>query len=375
MLLGWRAMTTSPLVLALLAALPAACALEGDPNVGTEVRGATINADEAFRRVVAARIYQHDAWMLPAADGYRAAELPDPVDQHIAYVCDKLAELRPTYVSGLLRFDALEAIDPASDPVRVYQGVRACLQAALDHQVRFDVVLNAIHYSKPQAMEGKPKYATKRQAARALKDRLKEIDSILQPDLIFFDFYSVPFHHSNWFPDALEEGIEWIHHDAAHARYVGGNVWGMYVPPHTDFVVLDNFDREHMSGFDFVKHQAARLGPDYPVLMHIENNPNKKAGKGTRWTSNGRSYREDVLQEQASSQNQSDYWYMYPVFFPLCIDTDGNHTCDCVPPPSGDDDRCAGRPNMAYDAFQDLAADGSPLSDTIKTYLATYTNR
>jgi len=365
-----------PTLILLIVVLAAACALDGDPNLGTETLGARIDASEAFRRVVAARIYQHDVWTLPAADGYRAAELADPVDQHIAYVCDKLAELRPTYVSGLLRYDALEPIDPASPQVRVYSGVRACLATAVDHKVRFDVVLNAVHYTRPQAMEGKPKYATRRQAARALKDRLKEIDSILQPDLIFFDFYSVPFNHSNWFPDALEEGIRWIHEDAEHAKYVGGNVWGLFVPPGTDFVVLDNFDRKHMSGADFVEHQAARLGPDYPVLMHIENNPNKRAGKGTRWTSNGRSYRLDVLEEQASRQNQADYFYMYPVFFPLCIDTDGDHTCECVTPSSGDDDRCAGRPNMAYDAFQDLdQASGSPMSDEIKGYLATYTNR
>jgi len=368
-------MTKSPLVLVLLLAAVPACALDGDPTVGTEGLESKIDASEAFRRVVAARIYQHDRWMLPAADGYRAAELPDPVDQHIAYVCDKLAELRPSYVSGLLRFDALETIDAASDQVRVYQGVRACLETAVEKKVRFDVVLNAIHYTKPQAMEGKPKYKTKRQAARALKDRLQEIDSILQPDLIFFDFYSVPFHHANWFPDALEEGIRWIHEDAQHAKYVGGNVWGMYVPPHTDFVVLDNFDRKHMSGADFVAHQAARLGPDYPVLMHIENNPNKRAGKGTRWTSNGRSYRQGVLEDHAKNQNQTDYYYMYPVFFPLCIDTNGDHTCECVPPPSGDDDRCSGRPNMAYDAFQDLDEAGTPLAEDMKLDLAIYTNR
>ncbi len=351
------------------------CALAEDADLGTESRAA-LNANDAFRRVVAARMYQHDVWMLPAADGYRAAEFPDPVDQHIAYVCDKLAELRPTYVSGLLRFDALETVDAASDQARVFNGVRTCLEVALDQNVRFDVVLNAIHYTKPQAMEGKPKYSTKRQAARALKDRLAEIDSILQPDIIFFDFYSVPFNHSNWFPDALEEGIRWIHEDAEHARYVGGNVWGLNVPKKSDFVVLDNFDRKHMSGFDFVKHQAARLGPDYPVLMHIENNPTKRDGKGTRWTSNGPSYRREVLEEHATNQNQADYWYMYPVFFPVCIDSNGDHTCECVPPGSGNDDRCGGRPNMSYDAFQDVdESGGNSMSEKIKGYLATQTNR
>ena len=366
-------MRTQALAL-LLAALTTSCAaLDEDANLGTERRPA-LNARDAFRRVVMARMYQHDTWVLPAANGYRAAEFPDLVDQHIAYVCDRLAELRPTYVSGLLRFDALEAVDAGSDQVRVFHGVRACLETALDQQVRFDVVLNAIHYTKPQAMEGKPKYATKKQAARALKDRLKEIDDILQPDIIFFDFYSVPFHHANWFPDALNEGIRWIHDDAKHARYVGGNVWGMFVPAKSDFVALDNFDRKHISGMDFVKEQAARLGPDYPVLMHIENNPTKRSGKGTRWTSNGRSYRLGVLEEHASSQNQSDYWYMYPVFFPLCIDTDGNNTCECVPS-AGGDDRCNGRPNMAYDAFLDLDEGGTPMSEDIKAFLATETNR
>lgn len=366
-------MRTQALALLLAAAASSCAALDEEANLGTESRPA-LNARDAFRRVVAARMYQHATWVLPAANGYRAAEFPELVDQRVAYVCDRLAELRPTYVSGLLRFDALESVDAGSDQVRVYHGVRACLETALDQQVRFDVVLNAIHYSKPQAMEGKPKYSTKRQAARALKDRLKEIDDILQPDIIFFDFYSVPFHHANWFPDALEEGIRWIHEDARHARHVGGNVWGMFVPPKSDFIALDNFDRKHTSGMDFVKQQAARLGPDYPVLMHIENNPTKGAGKGTRWTSNGRSYRLDVLEEHASSQNQSDYWYMYPVFFPLCIDTDGNNTCECVPS-AGGDDRCAGRPNMAYDAFQDLDEGGTPMSDDIKAFLATETNR
>lgn len=363
-------------VLAVLLALAAGgCALAGEDNLGTESRAA-INAGEAFRRVVAARIYQHDTWVLPAADGYRAAELPDLLDRRVAYVCDKLAELDPTYVSGLLRFDALEPVDAASDQVRVYRGVRTCLETAVGHKVRFDVVLNAIHYSKPQAMEGKPKYDTRRQAQRALEDRLRDIDQILQPDILFFDFYSVPFHHSNWFPGALAAGNDWIHDHAEHLRFVGGNVWGMNAPPGTDFVVLDNFDRPHLVGFDFVARQAAELGKKYPVLMHLENNPTKREGKGTRWTSLGRSYRRDVLAEHATRQNRVGYWYMYPVFFPLCIDSDGDHTCECVTPPSGDDKRCTGRPNMAYDAFQDVdAGGGNPMADKIKEYLASESNR
>jgi hypothetical protein len=361
----------------LLLATPAACAaLDGDPaELGSESREA-INGGEAFRRVVMTRIYQHDRWMLPAAEGYRAAEFPDHVDQKIAYVCDKLAELKPSYVSGLLRYDALEQVSADSDQVRVFHGVRACLESKItDKKIRFDVVLNAIHYTKPQAMEGKPKYSTKKQAARALKDRLGQIDAILQPDIVFFDFYSVPFHHSNWFPDALLEGIRWIHQDAQHIKYVGGNVWGMNAPQGSDFVALDNFDRKHLIGFEFVKKQAKKLGEKYPVLMHLENNPTKREGKGTRWTMLGRNYRRDVLAEHASSQNKVNYWYMYPVFFPLCIDTNGDHVCECVKPPSGDDRRCSGRPNMAYDAFADVdAGGGNPMSDKIKEYLASETN-
>lgn len=360
---------------ALLLLLAGACALEEAPELGTERY--RLDADQAFRRVVLARIYQHDRWVLPAADGYRAAELPDPLDQRVAYVCDKLAELEPTYVSGLLRYDALEPVTADSEQVRVYHGVRGCLEARLPGRpIKFDVVLNAIHYSKPQAMEGKPRYATRRQAARALKDRLREIDAILQPDIVFFDFFSVPFHHSNWFPDALVEGIRWVHEEAEHLRFVGGNVWGMNAPPGSDFVALDNFDRKHLIGFEYVKRQAAALGAERPVLMHIENNPTKREGKGTRWTSLGRSYRREVLAEHATSQNKVGYWYMYPVFFPLCIDVDGDHTCECVPPAGGDDDRCTGRPNLAYDAFQDVDAGGrNPMSATIAGHMASETNR
>jgi hypothetical protein len=367
---------TKMTLLVLIALAAAACALADDAQIGTDRHEENINAGDAFRRVVMTRVYQHDRWMLPAADGYRT-DLADVVDRRIAYVCDKLAELQPTYVSGLVRYDALEAVDAGSDQVRVYHGVRGCLEARMPgKKIRFDVVLNAIHYTKPQAMEGKPKYGTKRQAARALKDRLGEIDTILQPDIIFFDFYSVPFHHSNWFPDALLEGIRWIHEDAEHLRFVGGNVWGMQVPRGTDFVALDNFDRKHLIGFEFVKQQVQKLGGEYPMLLHLENNPTKKEGKGTRWTTLGRSYRRDVLAEHATSQNKVGYWYMYPVFFPTCIDLDGDRTCDCEPPAGGSDRRCTGRPNMSYDAFQDVdAGGGNPMSDKIAEYLSSETNR
>jgi hypothetical protein len=269
---------------------------------------------ETFRRVVIGRIYQHENWTLPGADTYQVEKYTDLKERRIAYVCDTLVKLRPTYVSGLLRLDADEAL--TDEQKAVYKGIAHCVKKNVDtHPVRFDIVLNAKHYT-----EDAPDEATGREW---LKARIDGLQADLHPDLWFFDFYSVPFDDGNdgyrpWHEDVMQAGIKRIHEKGG---LVGGNVWGMKAPPGSDFAALDNFDRKKgcVDGFDVIKKQAAALRDELPLLMHIENNPQNPGTHGLKWIERGPGYRRAVLKHHAKGQDRVGYSYMYPVFFPLQI--------------------------------------------------------
>jgi hypothetical protein len=288
---------------------------------------------DSLRRVVLARLYQHDQWTLTAVP-----------DGDVAYACDVIARLRPTYVSGLLRFDAGEPL--LQKHVDVYNGVRACVRERVrNHPVRFDVVLNALHYTDPAI------HADRADAEAALVSRLAELD-VLAPDIWFFDFFSVPFNDENTdhHRSAIREGIAWAH---ANQQLVGGNVWGLEPPPGADFAALDNFDRPGgVDGLEYVARQTGAMADELPLVMHIENNPQKPQSKGLLWIHGSREYRKQVLDKHASLQNATDYFYMYPVFFPLQIAGANNEL------------------RLAYDARQD----GNML-DTMAEHLDRYTNR
>jgi hypothetical protein len=303
-----------------LGALASAGCTEGRIDGTTEIVDANdasldrSDLPQTFRRVVIGRIYQHEHWTLPGADTYQVEKHPDLRKRRIAYVCDTLSKLRPTYVSGLLRLDAAEELN--AEQRQIYKGIVDCVRANVDeHKVRFDVVLNPKHYTEDAPDEA---------AGRALlKARIDTLDAQLDPDLWFFDFYSVPFDDGNdgyrpWHEGVMQAGIKRIHEKGG---LVGGTVWGMKAPPGSDFAALDNFDRKQgcVDGFDVIKKQAAALRDEIPLLMHIENNPQNAGSHGLKWIDRGPGYRRAVLDHHAKSQDRVGYSYMYPVFFPLQI--------------------------------------------------------
>lgn len=258
---------------------------------------------DAFRRVVIGRVFQHDDWLVPAADGYHPELYSTLRARRIAYVCDTYAPLDPTYVSGLLRVDADE--DLSDEQIAIYKGIRRCLRGRANHPIRFDVVLNALHYADPSA------YPTGGKGADALRGRLKNLSESIAPDLWFFDFYTVPFHDAKgetWNKGAIVAGIDWIHF---HGGLVGGNVWGDSVPDGTDFAAVDD-----SAGFDRTKSQAAALH-GVPLLMHIQNDPQSPKSAGLAFVEGTPGEREDVVKAEAALQSKIDAAYMFPVFFPL----------------------------------------------------------
>jgi hypothetical protein len=285
----------------------------------------TIEAgSDLMKRVVIGRLYQKADFTLTNV-GASAGE-------RITYACNVLKQLRPTYVSGLVRIDDDNPI-PA-EVVTVFNGIRACLPGA-----KFDVVLNAEHYTDPK------RHPNGQVARDALKRRADEVKNVMHADIVFFDFFNSPYNagHENWYRDALTDGVRYIRKTLG--MRVGGNVWGLDLPPGSDFVALDNFDRGAVDGYAYNKKQIDKFRGRVPILLHIENNPQKRDSKGLDWINNGTEYRKNIIARMSGDQAKEHFSYMFPVFFPLqCCTAAG-----CGP------DKCDDNPSarLAYDASRD----------------------
>lgn len=303
--------------------LSASACVVGDEEDDSEVT--TIEAkSDLMKRVVLGRLYQKKDWTLPNVG-------PTPAER-IAYVCNVLKPLRPTYVSGLVRLDDDAPIAP--EVVQVFNGIRGCLPNA-----KFDVVLNAEHYTDPK------RHANGQQARDALKARAKELKNVMHADIVFFDFFNSPYNdeHKDWYRDALTDGTRFIRKTLN--MKVGGNVWGMTLPPNSDFVALDNFDRGSTDGYVYDKKQIDHFRGRLPIMIHVENNPQKRDSMGLKWIDNGPEYRRDQVAKYAGDQAKEGFSYMFPVFFPLQCCAGGQ----CGP------DKCSVQPSdrIAYDASRD----------------------
>lgn len=296
-----------------LMTLAASCTMRVDDEpVDTDTAGI---ADGMMRRVVIARMFQRDQWTLPAAMDYRPDLYPDLEARKIAYVCEALAYLKPTYVSGLVRLDAEQVIDADSPQARIFNGVKACVRGKMPpgHEVRFDVVLNALHYTDPEYGVSGDK-----EGAQKLRGRLESAHAALAPDAWFFDFYTTPFNQpendkgQKRHPEAMLRGIDWIHDKKPNKprQLVGGNAWGTKVPEVTDFLSITD-----KNGMPNVAELAGKIH-GVPLLMHIQNDPHIADSQGRRWNERGPAYRKSQLAKHVAGQ-ELGYSYMFPVFFPL----------------------------------------------------------
>jgi hypothetical protein len=229
-------------------------------------------------RMVMARIYQGGRWVIPG-------ETPQTV-------AAALAKLEPTYVSSLLRFQAGENV--TAKEVADFNTVRDAVLAT-SPEAKFSIELNALEY--PSASKMKAMMATVR----------KRFDN----DGWLFDFYT-PAAEKN--PDVMEAAVGYAH---ANGEFLGGNAFGIdkhpKIPDDTDFLAVQDYNFQIDLGA--VRDLAKRT----TVFFHLGNSPGFANSDGCRWIEDFSSAkRKAYLARRASQQDQYNFRFSYPTFFPEC---------------------------------------------------------
>ena len=201
-----------------------------------------------------------------------------------------LASLRPTWVSGLLRYARNQY--PTNKEERAWDQVRAIVRSH-SPTAQFDVVLNAEQYRTPAAIE--------RQMHRM---RLK-----LDPDGWFFDFFSTAFHSH---PRMVRAAIRSAHD---HGEWVGGNVFGIAarrpLPIRADYFAVQD------AGIHLNLRAVRRLGAQRAVMYHLHNQPDDQRSGGCRFIERfGTPRRLAMIRRRAAQQLRYAFRMSYPTFYP-----------------------------------------------------------
>jgi hypothetical protein len=240
----------------------------------------TSNPDPPSRtRIVAARAYQHGTWVVPG-------ETPDTVGK-------ALAALKPTLVSGLIRYEPTEQV--SDHEVDAWNKIRARVLAAVP-DAHFGVELNGLSYKTPQQVS----------------EQMAEIRSKLDNNGWFFDFFTTAYERR---PEVIKAAIESAHQNG---EWVGGNVFGLghdpEIPPGSDYLAAQD------SG-DFRLNLAAvaKLAERTPVAVHLGNSPGDPESSGCRFIKElETAEREAYVTKRAKQQRPNDFRFAYPVAFPEC---------------------------------------------------------
>jgi hypothetical protein len=211
-----------------------------------------------------------------------------------------LASLRPTWVTGLLRYARNQY--PHRDEVRAWHQIRRIVRTA-SPGAQFDVVLNAQQYRTPAAV---------RMTMRRLRAKLHN-------DGWFFDFYSQAFRKH---PRMIRAAINSAH---GHGEWIGGNVFGIAhhqaLPHRSDFFSVQD------AGIHLNLHAVRRLAKRRPVIYHLQNDPDKAHSAGCRFIRqfNDRR-RRTMLRRRAAQEVKYHFRVSYPVLYPECILRRSRHT-------------------------------------------------
>jgi hypothetical protein len=205
-----------------------------------------------------------------------------------------LASLRPTWVTGLIRY--AKGQPPTGAEIRAWRVITPIVRGA-SPSAQFDVTLNAKHYRN----------------GRELTKMMGRIRARLGNDGWFLDFFSKGFRKR---PRMIRAAIASAH---AHGEFIGGNVFGLArrreMPRRADFVSVQDY--HHLT-----LNQAAvrRLARRLPVVYHVNNDPARPRSGGCRFitelTSAGR---QKLIRHRASQQRTLGFRVSYPALFPECI--------------------------------------------------------
>jgi hypothetical protein len=240
---------------------------------------ATSPGPPARTRIVAARVYQHGTWVVPG-------ETPDTVGK-------ALASLKPTLVSGLIRFEPTEEVK--DHEVDAWNTIRARVLAAVPG-AHFGVELNALSYKTPEQVE----------------EQMSEIRSKLDNNGWFFDFFTSGYKQR---PEVVEAAIKSAHENG---EWVGGNVFGLShdppIPPGSDYLAAQD-----SGDFRLDLAAVAKLAKRVPVAVHVGNSPGDQTSSGCRFIRQLKTAeRETYVTMRARQQKANDFRFAYPVAFPEC---------------------------------------------------------
>ena len=204
-----------------------------------------------------------------------------------------LASLRPTWVTGLLRYARDQY--PHRREVRAWHQIRRIVRTS-SPAAQFDVVLNAMHYRTP----------------RAVRTMMRRLRAKLNPEGWFFDFYSQAFRKH---PRMIRAAINSAH---GHGEWIGGNVFGIArhppLPVHSDFFSVQD------AGIHLNVRAVRDLAKRRPVMYHLHSDPDKPRSGGCRFI---RSFsdkrRRAMLRGRARQQLEYGFRVSYPVLFPQCL--------------------------------------------------------
>jgi hypothetical protein len=229
-------------------------------------------------RAAAVRIYQGGNWTAPG-------ETPDTVGA-------ALAQLKPTYVSSLVR---LKNGEPITDQeVADNETVQNAVLAA-NPNAKFSLELNAVEYKTAADVE---------QMMNTARERF-------HPDGWFFDFYTTAAEKNE---GVMEAAIKNAHENG---EFLGGNAFGISnhptIPPGTDFVAVQ--DTKFKIDMAAVRELAKRL----PVGFHLANAPELFDSDGCVFIQKySTEERSAYIKMRAGQQKANHFDFAYPVLFPEC---------------------------------------------------------
>ena len=204
-----------------------------------------------------------------------------------------LASLRPTWVTGLLRY--AKGQHPKHKEIRAWNEIRRIVHTT-SPDAQFDVALNAEQYGK----------------GRELLRMMHRVRSVLHNDGWFFDFYSGAYLKR---PRMIRAAIADAH---AHGEWIGGNVFGLSrrltLPLRSDYFAVQDFN------FKLNKPAVRRMSHRRPVMYHLNNNPARPKSGGCRFIKDFTTARRMALiRHRAKQQARYGYRVSYPAFFPQCL--------------------------------------------------------
>ncbi len=265
-------------LVAVLAVVALAFFASAGPSAGTTDPAAPAAFSQQLSRIVSARVEHTRISTVRHSNARRIGR--------------SLASLRPTWVSGLIRY--AKGQHPNHTEVRVWREITRIVRTT-SPQAQFDVTLNAKQYRN----------------GGELQRMMERVRAELGNDGWFLDFFSAAYRKR---PRMIRAAIASAH---AHGEWIGGNVFGLSkkrpMPLRADFLAVQDFR------FRLELPAVGRLSTQMPIVYHLHNDPDRERGGGCRFIERlSTARRRALIRHRAVQQARFGFRVSYPALFPEC---------------------------------------------------------